>query len=65
MAATAEAAPGSSRGAEQIAVAAGAGPIKTGSGCRSGRVAKFNQFLRIEEQLGVQAQFAGRPGFGR
>ena len=48
-----------------LTVATGAGHIKTGSGCRSERVAKFNQFLRIEEQLGAQAQFAGRPAFGR
>jgi enolase len=48
-----------------LTVATGAGHIKTGSGCRSERVAKFNQFLRIEEQLGSQAQFAGRSGFGR
>jgi enolase len=48
-----------------LTVATGAGHIKTGSGCRSERVAKFNQFLRIEEQLGAQAQFAGRAGFRR
>ena len=48
-----------------LTVATGAGHIKTGSGCRSERVAKFNQFLRIEEQLGAQAQFAGRSAFGR
>jgi enolase len=48
-----------------LTVATGAGQIKTGSGCRSERVAKFNQFLRIEEELGAQAQFAGRSAFGR
>jgi enolase len=48
-----------------MTVATGAGHIKTGSGCRSERVAKFNQFLRIEEQLGTQAEFAGRAAFGR
>jgi enolase len=48
-----------------LTVATGAGHIKTGSGCRSERVAKFNQFLRIEEQLGTQARFAGRAAFGR
>ena len=48
-----------------LTVATGAGHIKTGSGCRSERVAKFNQFLRIEEQLGTQAEFAGRSAFGR
>jgi enolase len=48
-----------------LTVATGAGHIKTGSGCRSERVAKFNQFLRIEEELGAQARFAGRSAFGR
>jgi enolase len=48
-----------------LTVATSAGHIKTGSGCRSERVAKFNQFLRIEERLGAQAQFAGRAAFGR
>jgi enolase len=47
-----------------LTVATGAGHIKTGSGCRSERVAKFNQFLRIEERLGPQAKFAGRSAFG-
>ncbi len=47
-----------------LTVATGAGHIKTGSGCRSERVAKFNQFLRIEDLLGEQAQFAGRAAFG-
>ena len=47
-----------------LTVATGAGHIKTGSGCRSERVAKFNQFLRIEERLGTQARFAGRAAFG-
>ena len=46
-----------------LTVATGAGHIKTGSGCRSERVAKFNQFLRIEEQLKGGAQFAGRRAF--
>jgi enolase len=48
-----------------LTVATGAGHIKTGSGCRSERVAKFNQFLRIEEELGGAARFAGRAAFGR
>src|SRR5208283_1437480 len=48
-----------------MTVATGAGHIKTGSGCRSERVAKFNQFLRIEEGLGSQARFAGRKAFQR
>ena len=47
-----------------LTVATSAGHIKTGSGCRSERVAKFNQFLRIEERLGSQARFAGRSAFG-
>jgi len=46
-----------------LTVATGAGHIKTGSGCRSERVAKFNQFLRIERQLGKDARFAGRKAF--
>ncbi|MCC7156359.1 MAG: phosphopyruvate hydratase, partial [Bryobacterales bacterium] len=46
-----------------LTVATGAGHIKTGSGCRSERVAKFNQFLRIEEGLGGGAQFASRAAF--
>jgi enolase len=47
-----------------LTVATGAGHIKTGSGCRSERIAKFNQFLRIEARLGNRAEFAGRPAFG-
>jgi enolase len=43
-----------------IAVAANAGQIKTGSLCRSERIAKYNQLLRIEETLGSQARYAGR-----
>ncbi|HWB55177.1 MAG TPA: phosphopyruvate hydratase [Tepidisphaeraceae bacterium] len=46
-----------------LTVATGAGHIKTGSGCRSERIAKFNQFLRIEERLHGGAQFAGRRAF--
>ncbi len=46
-----------------LAVAVSAGQLKTGSGCRSERVAKFNQLLRIERQLGDQARFAGRAAF--
>ena len=45
-----------------LAVATGAGQIKTGSVSRSERVAKFNQLLRIEEALGDTARFAGRSG---
>jgi len=46
-----------------LTVAVGAGHLKTGSGCRSERVAKFNQLLRIERQLGTAARFAGRNAF--
>ena len=42
-----------------------AGHIKTGSGCRSERVAKFNQILRIEERLKGNSRFAGRSAFRR
>jgi enolase len=48
-----------------LTVATGAGHIKTGSGSRSERVAKFNQFLRIEEGLKGNSQFAGRAAFAR
>jgi enolase len=43
-----------------LAVATGCGQIKTGSASRSDRVAKYNQLLRIEEELGTMARFAGR-----
>jgi enolase len=43
-----------------LAVAAGTGQIKTGAPCRSERVAKYNQLLRIEEELGAAARYAGR-----
>ncbi|MEN1925625.1 phosphopyruvate hydratase [Luteimonas sp. MJ293] len=46
-----------------IAVATTATQIKTGSLCRSDRVAKYNQLLRIEESLGGQASYAGRDAF--
>ena len=46
-----------------IAVATTATQIKTGSLCRSDRVAKYNQLLRIEEALGAQARYAGRGAF--
>lgn len=48
-----------------LVVATGAGHIKTGSGCRSERMAKFNQLLRIEEELGKNAGFAGLKTFSR
>ena len=43
-----------------LAVATGAGQIKTGSLCRSDRVAKYNRLLRIEEMLGDDAVYRGR-----
>lgn len=43
-----------------LAVAASAGQIKTGSLCRSDRIAKYNQLLRIEEYLGRKAKYAGK-----
>ena len=43
-----------------LAVATNAGQIKTGSASRTDRVAKYNQLLRIEEELGPMAKFAGR-----
>jgi enolase len=46
-----------------LTVAVGAGHLKTGSGCRSERVAKFNQLLRIERSLGVATRFAGVQTF--
>jgi len=46
-----------------LAVATSAGLIKTGSGSRTDRVAKFNQLLRIERQLGSQARYAGGAAF--
>jgi enolase len=48
-----------------LAVATGCGQIKTGAPSRSDRVAKYNQLLRIEEQLGGHAVFPGRSAFGR
>jgi enolase len=46
-----------------LVVAAGAGQIKTGSASRTDRVAKYNQLLRIEEELGASAKFAGKKAF--
>ena len=46
-----------------ISVAVNAGQIKTGAPSRSDRVAKYNQLLRIEEELGNQAQYPGRKAF--
>ena len=46
-----------------LAVGTAAGQIKTGSLCRSDRVSKYNQLLRIEEQLGAKAKYNGRGEF--
>lgn len=46
-----------------LAVACGGGQIKTGSTCRSDRVAKYNRLLEIESELGAQATYAGRDAF--
>jgi enolase len=46
-----------------LTVAMGAGHIKTGSGCRSERIAKYNQLLRIEEELGSTAIYKGIEAF--
>jgi enolase len=46
-----------------LAVATGCGQIKTGAPSRSDRVAKYNQLLRIEEQLGTDASYPGRAAF--
>lgn len=48
-----------------LAVAAECGQIKTGAPARSERVAKYNQLLRIEEELGQRAKYAGRSAFPR
>jgi len=46
-----------------LAVATGAGQIKTGSLSRSDRVAKYNQLMRIEEELGSEAVYPGKSVF--
>jgi enolase len=46
-----------------LVVATGAGQIKTGSASRTDRIAKYNQLLRIEEELGAAAKFPGRKAF--
>ena len=46
-----------------LVVATGAGQIKTGSASRTDRIAKYNQLLRIEEELGSSARYAGRKAF--
>ncbi len=48
-----------------LAVATNAGQIKTGAPCRTDRVAKYNQLLRIEEDLGPSASFPGRDALSR
>ncbi len=48
-----------------LVVAMGNGAIKTGAPCRGERVEKYNQLLRIEEELGAAAKFAGRKAFVR
>jgi enolase len=48
-----------------LAVALGTGQIKTGAPARSDRVAKYNQLLRIEEELGSRARYPGRAAFPR
>lgn len=48
-----------------LAVGTGAGQIKTGSASRSDRVAKYNQLLRIEEELGAEAKYAGRSAIAQ
>lgn len=46
-----------------LTVATNAGHLKTGSGCRSERISKFNQLIRIEEELGKNCSFAGLKAF--
>jgi enolase len=46
-----------------LVVATGAGQIKTGSASRTDRIAKYNQLLRIEEELDAAARYAGRKAF--
>ena len=48
-----------------LAVGTGAGQIKTGSASRTDRICKYNQLLRIEEELGSRAVFAGRNALAR
>jgi enolase len=47
-----------------LAVATGAGQIKTGAPARTDRVAKYNRLLQIEWELGAAARYAGREAFG-
>ncbi len=48
-----------------LSVGVNAGLIKTGSGCRGERIEKYNQLLRIEQELGTKARFAGTKAFTR
>lgn len=48
-----------------LTVAMGTGHLKTGAPCRGERVEKYNQFLRIEEDLGSRAFYAGHDAFVR
>jgi enolase len=48
-----------------LTVAMGSGHLKTGAPCRGERVEKYNQLLRIEEELGSNALYAGRKAFIR
>jgi enolase len=48
-----------------LAVATAAGQIKTGSASRTDRIAKYNQLLRIEEELGAAARFPGKSIFAK
>jgi len=48
-----------------LVVATNAGQIKTGAPCRSERTAKYNQLLRIEEELGKTAYYPGHAAFAR
>jgi enolase len=47
-----------------LTVAMGTGQLKTGAPCRGERLEKYNQLLRIEEELGSAAVYAGRQGSG-
>jgi enolase len=48
-----------------LVVGLGTGQIKTGSASRTDRICKYNQLIRIEEELGAQARFAGRAALAR
>ena len=46
-----------------LSVAVNSGQIKTGAPCRTDRIAKYNQLIRIEEELGASADYAGNDAF--